>query len=149
MPRNSSIDSDANYADRYLNSSELPHNKPAPDTVAFISQFLSPYSLNVRNIVRLDRATKKVQKAAIIARWPFSIKLLTTRAIFHKQKDERTKQLVTLKDNLEARMAELKEERFRLTEQSSFKTFWSKNYEDIRHEFSYLKNMSSDQKKKL
>ena len=88
MPRLSTIDSEANYADRYLNRNEFPYNKPAPETVAFISQFLSPYSLNVRNIVRLDRATKKEQKAAIIARWPFSIKLLTTRAIFHKQKDE-------------------------------------------------------------
>lgn len=60
MNRHSSIDSDANYADRYLMGSELCGGKPAPDTVAFISQFLSPYSLNVRNIVKLDRAAKKV-----------------------------------------------------------------------------------------
>ena len=57
--------------------------------------------------------------------------------------------LKELESNLKHKIAELKEERFRLTESTQFRNLKGMGSDDIRRDFAYLKNMSAEQKKRL
>jgi len=136
-------------ADHRESSRLKPKRDLDKDTFDFVSQFLSPYSLNVRGLIKLDRRTNKEYKATIASRWSFDVKMLMQRQLKGwKDKESYAKALEETQRNLEDKLAELKQERFRLTEQTNFRNFWNKQ-EDLKKDYAFLKNMSLEQKKKL
>jgi len=68
-------------ADHRESSRLKPKRDLDKDTFDFVSQFLSPYSLNVRGLIKLDRRTNKEYKATIASRWSFDVKMLMQRQL--------------------------------------------------------------------